>query len=798
MIIMASGAHLCAQEVGTANVSCAFNVNYINYNPSCPGEENGSIELIVTNNDGSVNFDWFDIDPNGNVNDGSVDALHEGTYNVIISDSGCSDTLTFTLTDPEPVEFYLEAEPVTCIGDMDGIIVVESAVDGSIQSYTIDNSVTDQSSNVFEGLEPGVHTIQVTDLNGCTAEQTIEVPEPEEPEIEFETVNATCPGGNNASFIVIIETVSISEDYEYSLNGEDFQPDSTFTELEAGEYEVFIQNEAGCIFTDTVELTEPEEPTIDFNKNDVTCPGGSNASFIVIIETVSISEDYEYSIDGGDYQPDSTFTDLPAGVYTVSVRNPDSCVFSITVEITEPDEPQPELIIENESCQGSNDGSLTVNLPDSLGNFEYSLDGVTYQDTVIFENLSAGIYELFLSNQFSCLSSVSFEITAPEAPEYSIETIDVSCNEGNDGEIVIDITSGTSPFEYALNEGEFQNSNTFTGLVAGTYTVTVLDGNNCSFASEITIDEPNPIGALVSGGNETCSYENGWATVAVEGGTSPYKYDWSNGIQNHVITDLSGSTYRITITDIFGCQFVDSIILKNEAAPFVGAEINDVGCNGENDGLISLEIESESYPLKYFWSTGEDQDQIENLKAGNYIVTVIDANNCYSSERFQVKEPEELTLNANLGFEKSKGSINLEVEGGTAPYEYFWSNGSIEEDLLEVNYGVYTVTVTDAEECEKIASFRVFDLSQSLDERINVYPVPTFDEINIELVLPDTKNVQIFLVDELGRELFWTEEKELENEILTLNLGDLPGALYLLRIHVGNEIIVKRIIKQSE
>ena len=100
----------------------------------------------------------------------------------------------------------------------------------------------------FHDLPPGNHTVQVTDLNGCVTEQTVEVPEPEEPEIEFETINVTCPGGNNASFIVIIETVSVAEDYEYSLNGQDYQADSTFTELEAGEYEVFVQNENGCIF----------------------------------------------------------------------------------------------------------------------------------------------------------------------------------------------------------------------------------------------------------------------------------------------------------------------------------------------------------------------------------------------------------------------------------------------------------------------------------------------------------------------------------------------------------------------
>jgi SprB repeat/Secretion system C-terminal sorting domain len=796
--LLAGSISLQAQEIDTAIVSCAFNVEYIQYNPACPGEGNGSLELIVTNNDGTVNYDWIDVDPNENPNTESVDALHAGTYNVIISDnSGCVDTVEFILVDPEPVDFDLVAEDVTCIGDQNGVITVETAIDGLIDSYTIDNSGIDQANPVFEGLGAGIHTIYVTDLNGCVFEKTVEVAAPEEPEIEFETLDVTCPGGNNASFIVIIETVSMTEDYEFSLNGEDFQADSTFTELEAGEYEVFIQNEAGCIFIDTVEITEPEEPTLDYNKNNVTCPDGEDGSFIVIIETVSLTEDYEYSLNGGEFQADSTFTNLTAGIYTVEVRNPDSCVFSITVEITEPTEPEPGLIIENESCEGSNDGSLTVNLPDSLGVFEYSLDSINYQDSNVFENLGAGSYELFLSNEIGCVSIIDFEITAPDAPEFTIETIDVSCDGGDDGEIEINVSSGTSPIEYALDEGEFQTSNIFTNLTAGEYTVTVLDGNGCSFTEEVTINEPDPIDALVSGGNETCSYENGWASVAVEGGTSPYDYEWSNGAKDPAITNLSESTYQITITDLSGCLYVEEIIIQNEAAPVVGAEINDVSCNGEEDGWISLEIESESYPLKYYWSNGDDRSQIANLKAANYSVTVIDANNCYTSEIFTVIEPEKLTLNADFGFEKSKGNINLVVEGGTPTFDYFWSNGSTEEDLIAVNYGDYSVTVTDAKGCEETASFRVFDLSQPLDENINVYPVPTFEYINIELVLPDIQNVQLFLIDELGREMLRTEEKELENEVITLNLGHLPGAIYLLRIHVGENIVIKRIIKQS-
>ena len=518
----------------------------------------------------------------------------------------------------------------------------------------------------------------------------------------------------------------------------------------------------------------------------------------MIIETVSVTEDYEYSLDGGDYQPDSIFTDLPAGVYNVDVMNPEGCVFSITVEITEPEEPQPGLILQNESCDGSNDGSLTVNIPDSLGIFEYSLDGINYQDSNVFENLGAGDYELFLMNQFSCVNSVEFEITAPEAPAFTIETTDVTCNGGNDGAIIVNVNSGVSPFEYALNGGDFQTSNTFSNLTAGDYTVSILDGNNCSFDTIITIEEPAPINALVSGGNETCGYENGWATVSVEGGSSPYKYEWNNGVQNHVITDLVESIYRITVTDFYGCQLVDSIFLKNEAAPNVGAEINDVNCFGEENGWISLEIESESYPLEYYWSNGDERSQIVDLKAANYAVTVIDANNCYTSEVFTVKQPEKLVLNANLGFEKSKGSVILKVEGGTPPFEYSWSNGSTEKDLVNVNYGEYSVTVSDAEGCREMATFRVFDPTQNFEQGIKIYPVPTYDDVKIEVVLPGIEKVQIFLIDELGRELIRTEEQEIESEIITLNLDHLPSAMYMLRINVGTEVMIKRIVKQSE
>ena len=558
------------------------------------------------------------------------------------------------------------------------------------------------------------------------------------------------------------------------------------------------KTKTAVFFTDTVEILEPEEPTLEHTKNNVTCPGGTNGSFIVIIETVSVAEDYEYSLNGGDYQPDSTFTDLPAGIYTVNVRNPDSCVFTITVEITEPGTPQPEMIIENESCDGSDDGTLTVNLPDSLGTFEFSLDGIVYQDTNTFENLGAGNYDLHLMNSSGCVSTHSFEITAPEAPDFTIETNSVTCNGGNDGEIEVTVNSGVSPYEYALNGGTFQSSNIFSNLTAGDYTLTVRDGNNCSFDAIVTVAEPNPMTSEITGENETCSYENGWATILVEGGTSPYVYDWSNGVKNPVITDLSEATYKITITDHAGCVHFDSILLKNEAAPIVGAEINDVSCKGEENGWISLEIESESYPLKYYWSNGEDRSQIANLKAANYSVTVIDDNNCYSSETFTVNEPKELTLDTEFEFEKSKGSVNLKVEGGTAPFEYYWSNGSTEEDLRDVEFGVYEVTVTDSKGCEKSASFRVFDPNQHLKDRINVYPVPTFDELSIEMILPGLELVQISLLDELGRELIRLDEREIEEETIILNLENLAGAMYMLRLQIGEDVIVKRIIKQSE
>ena len=149
LVLTIGSLPLLAQEIGTVEVACPFEVNFIRNNPLCAGDGNGSIELIVTNNDGTVDFTWMDVDPNGNVIDGTANDLTSGTYNIIISDNGCTDTIALTLEDPEPVEFELIAEGVTCIGEEDGVITVEPAIDGTIQSYSINNSTIDQASNVF-------------------------------------------------------------------------------------------------------------------------------------------------------------------------------------------------------------------------------------------------------------------------------------------------------------------------------------------------------------------------------------------------------------------------------------------------------------------------------------------------------------------------------------------------------------------------------------------------------------------------------------------------------------------------
>ncbi len=762
----------------------------------CPGGEDGSFIVIIETVSSPEPY-LYSIDGDIFQPDSSFTGLDAGVYEVIAQNTtGCEFTQLIEIEEPEMPNVDFEIDHVTCPDGEDAsfIVIIETVSNTGNFEFSL-NGNEFQEDSIFTNLEAGVHDVVIKNEQLCLFAETIVITEPETPVIDFDIDHVTCSGGNDASFIVIIETVSNTENYEYSIGGDVFQEDSTFTDLEAGLYGTFVRDMNGCISTQTILIEEPEIPLINFDINEVTCSGGSDASLIVIIETVSNPETYLYSLDGDNYQIDSTFTGLTAGVYTTYIQNEDNCVYTEIVEIIEPEETDLSISSTDISCHGENDGTISVIAEGPGSTFEYSIDGLNFQNSNVFENLPSGIFEVTIQNGEGCLISENTLLIEPDLPEFNVELVDVSCSGGMDGSITVNITSGILPFEFALDTAAYQTSNVFENLSVGAYTLYLLDDSGCVFSNTANLEEPPPLNALTSSQNETCDYANGWISVAAEGGTFPYNYQWDTQDASPSISDLSEGTFHLSITDGNYCLFTDSIIIRNEPAPTIEAQLQDLNCFEDQNAWINLIVESDAAPFDFIWSNGESVQQINDLSSGAYSVTVTDQNNCFASAHFSIEEPEVLQVSGEKLVTAFSGDINLTVEGGQVPYDYLWSNGQTTKNLDNLPFGFYSVTVTDSNDCERSVEFSVLDPNLPVDGAINVYPTVTDREVTIDIQLPEEKKVNIYLVDEVGRIVQVIHPSKIQQEVFTLDLESLAASIYFLRIEVGADFIVKKVVK---
>ena len=293
-------------------------------------------------------------------------------------------------------------------------------------------------------------------------------------------------------------------------------------------------------------------------------------------------------------------------------------------------------------------------------------------------------------------------------PPVVTATVENESCAGNDGSIALNIQDGhTGPYTINWLNPAGLHGNTIGNLQAGTYLVQVADAYNCFIVYD-TINlsaEPDPAVNFTSLINETCNKNNGSLQTAVSDGNLPINYLWNiTGTGNTAtIGNLSAGTYSVTITDNLGCTASNSAILVN----FPGPEliIDSVGnemCSA-SDGAIFLNVNGGSIPFSYTWNTALSQNapQLTGLPAGNYSVTITDANSCSASATAVITNtpPPAATI---TGIEadtcrKKTGAATIIASGGNPPYAYHWSADSTLQanQITNLSEGTYFVAVSD-------------------------------------------------------------------------------------------------------
>lgn len=315
--------------------------------------------------------------------------------------------------------------------------------------------------------------------------------------------------------------------------------------------------------------------------------------------------------------------------------------------------------------------------------------------------------KLFTAFALLGLSSISAVIAANLSVTYS--KTDASCNGSKNGSIDITVSGGTSPYTYAWSNGA--TTQDLSGLAAGSYSVTVKDATAKQISKTITVNQPNVLTANTLIVNENCyGGTTGSVGLVASGGSGGYTYLWSTGATTKSISGLAKGTYNYTITDAKGCTTSGSATVTEPTAIVASGTVTDLKCNNDGSGKIDVSVSGGTSPYSYTWSNGATTQDVSNLSmGGTYGVSINDAKNCKSTLFFTVSEPSPLVLSGtSIDYSCTvSGKVNLNVNGGTSPYSYAWSNGSTTEDLDGLLNGNYSVTVKDANKCSSSLTFAV-------------------------------------------------------------------------------------------
>ncbi|MFH4967641.1 T9SS type B sorting domain-containing protein [Gaetbulibacter sp. M240] len=653
-----------------------FSASHIITQPYCNG---GLGSVYLSANDARPKY-YFSISKGGNLvntvgpitnNYYNFYNLNPGIYTFSVStEDGCLYSEDIEIINPPLLKATAAlTKPLTCT---DGEITVYPE-GGTPPYFYFVNSATDfQTEAEIPVVSPGVFNITVVDSNNCSAETSITVDAVPEPEFTISQNNILCAEDDQSGSIAINVSNAHGNALQYSIdNGTTFYNSSVFMWLSAGDYEVVIQYTSGsddCFTASQMVTITTVQPIIGTAALTTSYTCTSNG-VITVSDVSGGTAPYSYSIDGINYQLSQTFSGLQSGTYTVIIRDSNNCSKALT---------------------------------------PITIDQLNPPSDIIFS-----------ASPLDCISNTS----------------DVS----------LAVTGGSEPLEYQISGPSvgitpYQSSNVFPGLMPGTYTFRVRDANNCTYAESYTI-QPLPsftVNTNITKALDCTTSPNGTISGTISGGAAPYSYQvsYNSGVYG-TSTAFSGNTfsytastdgmYQFLITDTNGCTTESGVQTINPISP---PEITSVvqtqfiSCQGDSSAAIQVNINNvvgaPAFQINvYNLSTSTEYgNQTSGLPAGDYRITLTDANSCTDIENITISEPQPiivqdstLPITCNAGG-VSFGSVIVEsVTGGTPPYNYYVTgtngysaselnaSGTTSTTFNVVDFGIYQIYVVDANGC---------------------------------------------------------------------------------------------------
>jgi hypothetical protein len=694
-----TGANGCTQTASyiVNNNNPPFTVNSTIFaNTSCNSNGTGSISLTVSPA-GTYTYTWS----NG-ATTATITQQPPGTQSVTVSAGGsCIQVLDLTIPDqPNTPNLNFAVTNATC-GLSNG--AVNLTVSGGVPGYTYNwsNTVTTQD---LSNVGPDFYIVTVTAANGCTEvgfAQVDDVPVPiSVNELILPNTRCTPPYNGRITLGLTPTTATVQ-----------WASGSTATiqnNLAPGDYTVTVSAGGTCTETYTFTVDDNSElPVIYYDVTPATC-GLSNGQ-------IDLTADFgipPYTYKWSNNATSQDLMNLAAGDYTVTVTTSAGCTETATINVPDNDISITifGLVDPNTRCAPPYNGVIDIDL--GPPGFTYTIKWAHSSTTNTYlQGLAPGNYTVTVTLG-NCTATETYEVLSNALPpNVATSSMAAICGQSN-GSATATASGGEAPYTYKWSN--MATSATINNLAPGTYTVTVTGFNACTAVGTVTVVNntitPNITPTIVN--NTSCANANGSISLSVTPAAT-YTYTWSNSGNTATINNLAAANYTVTVSAGAGCTASATFQVNQVTADPVitGAVTADI-CN-QGIGAINLSVGGATAPYSYTWSNSSVSEDLANLNAGAFTVTVSDAVGCSATATYSVaNNSTSFTLSGNItpltNCVTPNGAIDLVI---TPPglYTISWSNSSATEDISSLAAGTYTATVTEVGTCTAFITFVVED-----------------------------------------------------------------------------------------
>jgi gliding motility-associated-like protein len=652
---------------------------------------------------------------------------------------------------------------ISCNGLSDGMLTVTGYFGTPPYTYSWSHN-SSLNNPVASGLAPGDYSVTITDQNNNTASVSRTITQTAPISINGVVTQATCYNYGDGSINLTVTGGTKATDYVYrwsTLNGSGIIPiNEDQNGLSSGTYKVEVADDNLCTASRNFIVVEPApfDYTGSFATNITIPPGGNGAVNISITGGNTPYSKYEW---GGPSGYTATTKDIAAlsnaGLYYFTLTDAKGCKSDTSYAVIDNFTLVAQITAKADvTCYGKNDGTAAVTVYNASGLVSYAWSGFAPTPNNTIANMPPGKYTVTVTDGAANTAHDTITIFEPKALYlFPLDVQSPLCNGDNKGVVNLTLSGGTLPYQYNWNNGYYTGED-LVNVPGGAYNVDVTDASGCLGHAATTLVEPPLIGLYVTiedeilchGGNSAVALAHGSGGTPV--GSFSYLWDDPGAQITPYAYELEAGTYNVTITDSNGCVKSTSVDIPDPDQLSVTAILNAPSCPGDDDGsIVPTPSGGTGTGYEYIWSNNVFQRFNTDLEAGQYILTMNDANNCILVDTFNLEDPDTLkivsvTPTAPTCEGLNDGRLVVTATGGTGAYDYSTDGGTTygaSANIQNLPEGNYTVIVRDNKDCLSEEVLIPLELSETCGLIIyDAFSPDNGDDLNDEWIIENADN----------------------------------------------------------